>query len=171
MSNIYSSLLFSFAGLIIGFMGGQSILWKRRGSLIVPTYHPRPRQRGDFIVGILIVILATGSLTQGVVAQQIQTDCNNEFRRVLSERSELTNRQSREAVELQRKLIDIGRKYDAESLRDPETRAEQHVVGDEDGQRLARYTAERDQARQQFVDHLADIDRERAANPYPYPRC
>lgn len=157
MSNIYSSLLFSFAGLIIGFMGGQSILWKRRGSLIVPTYHPRPRQRGDFIVGILIVILAIGSLTQGVVAQQIQTDCNNEFRRVLSERSELTNRQSREAVQLQRQLIEIGRKYDAEALRDPETRA--------------RYTTERDQARQTFVDHLADIDRERAANPYPTPRC
>ena len=157
MSNIYSSLLFSFAGLIVGFMGGQSILWRRRGSLIVPMYHPRPRQRGDFIVGVLIVLLAIGSLTQGVVSQQIQTDCNNEFRRVLSERAELTNRQSREAVELQRKLVDIGRKYDAESLRDPETRA--------------RYTAERDQARQQFVDHLSDIDRERAANPYPTPRC
>lgn len=157
MSNIYSSLLFSFAGLIIGFMGGQSILWKRRGSLIVPTYHPRPRHRGDFIVGILIVILAIGSLTRGVVSQQIQTDCNNEFRRVLSERAELTNRQSREAVQLQRQLIEIGRKYDAEALRDPETRA--------------RYIAERDQARQTFVDHLADIDRERAANPYPTPRC
>lgn len=148
MSNIYSSLLFSFAGLIVGFMGGQSIL---------PTYHPRPRQRGDFIVGVLIVLLAIGSITQGVVSQQIQTDCNNEFRRVLAERSELTNRQSREAVELQRKLIDIGRKYDADALRDPQTRA--------------RYTAERDQVRQQFVDHLSDIDRERAANPYPAPRC
>lgn len=85
MSGLYSSLLFSFAGLVIGFIGGQLIVWRRHGSLIVPTIHVREvRSNSDLLIGVLVVILAIGTLTQGVISQQRQTECNNEFRRVLS---------------------------------------------------------------------------------------
>lgn len=146
MSGLYSSLLFSFAGLVIGFIGGQLIVWRRHGSLIVPTIHVREvRSKSDLLVGVLVVILAIGTLAQGVISQQRQTECNNEFRRVLSERSDLTQQQSRESAQLQRQLIQIGSGEQA----DPE----------------------RDQARRDYVAHMDAIDAARSKNPYPNPRC
>lgn len=145
MSSIFASLLFSFAGLVVGFIGGQLIAWRRHGSLIVPTYHPRSGHRSDFIVGLLIVALAVATLVQGMVNQQQQTDCNNEFRRVISERSSLTQEQNRASADLQRRLIEIG-------------------PSEEAGE-------QRSAAREDYVKRLDEIDAQRSTNPYPDPRC
>ncbi|WNM68774.1 membrane protein [Gordonia phage Soos] len=158
MSSIWQSLLFSIAGLIVGFVGGQLIAWRRYGSLIVPTYHPRTdRRRADFIVGILVVALAMATLVQGIVNQNTQTECNNEFRRVLKERSTLTSMQTDESRLLQQRLIDIEDEFPPSSLADPVRRAE--------------YIHARDEARSRYVSRLNELDNQRSKNPYPDPRC
>lgn len=153
---IWTSLLFSFAGLVIGFMGGQAVLWKRRGSLIVPTYHPVGR-RSNLVIGLLIVLLAIGTLANGVYAQNKQANCNTEFRRVLSERADLTRDRTAAQVDLQRRLIAVEDRYPPESLVDP-------------GPRIA-YLTEKERARADYIKAIEKIDAERAANPYPSPRC
>lgn len=147
MSSIVSSLLFSIAGLIVGFVGGQIIAWKRYGSLIVPTYHPRQGQRrADFVIGILVVILALATMIQGVVSQQRQGDCNDEFRRVIAERGTLTQRQNAANVELQERLVELSPSV-------PEN------------------VEKRQEARQRYVDEIREIDAQKSRNPYPDPRC
>ncbi|QKY79960.1 membrane protein [Gordonia phage Clawz] len=158
MSSIWTSLLFSIAGLIFGFIGGQMIAWRRYGSLIIPTYHPRSSQRrADFIIGILVVALAMATLVQGVIAQENQTNCNNEFRRVLKERASLTQQQTLESRNLQQELIDIEVLYPPAVLVDPQKRED--------------YIHARDHARQNYVKRLTDLDEQRTHNPYPDPRC
>lgn len=156
MSDLWTSLLFGFAGLVIGFMGGQAIAWRRRGSLIVPTYHPVGR-RSNLVVGLLIVVLAFGTLAQGVYNEQRQSRCNDEFRRVIAERGELTQRQTAANLALQRDLSLIDEVYLPEALADETQRV--------------RYIESQDKARGKYIAELETLDEQRRSNPYPSPVC
>lgn len=157
MSDLWLSLLSSMAGLVIGFLGGRYYALKvtSREQEINGSGDPekgvsptaKSIDKTDFVIGMLVVLLALGVILQGIVTQKHQAKCNDEFRRVIAERASLTKQQNDADRDLQAQLADIGPGTDA-------------------GAEQARVNA-----RESYVQKLADIDKARAANPYPDPRC
>ncbi|QDF16198.1 hypothetical protein SEA_MALACHAI_25 [Gordonia phage Malachai] len=134
----------------IGVVIGLAFTWRRATvhgvEVRVPTARP-DKPVWKRIIGALLVLVAVLSMTQSTIFTARQSACNDEFRRVIKERSEASLEQSELWSKLERKLASIGPAVTLEK--------QSEIVA----------------ARQRYVRDFDRLSEQRRANPYPDPRC
>lgn len=134
----------------IGLAIGLGVNWRKAkvhgATVLVPTAKPERTVARRLIGGILVVI-GVLALTHFVTFTARQSDCNEEFRRVLKERGDAATEQSTLWSQLERELAALG------PVDNPVERQ-----------------AEVD-ARIRYVERYEAATERRRANPYPDPRC
>ncbi|QGJ93598.1 membrane protein [Gordonia phage MelBins] len=143
----------AFKALIYGAIGlaiGLGVTWRNATvhgvEVRVPTVKPERNVARRVIGGVLIVV-GVLALTHFVTFTARQSDCNEEFRRVIQERGDAAVEQSELWSQLERELAALG------PVDNPRERQ-----------------AEVD-ARIRYVEAYEQATERRRANPYPDPRC
>ncbi|QMU22493.1 hypothetical protein [Gordonia rubripertincta] len=133
-----------------GLMLGLAVTWRKKTVHGYEVPVPTPRPDGVIwrrLIGGILVVTAVLSVVNGAMFTSRQANCNEEFRRVIKERSDDSVTQSELWSQLERKLADIGPAV---------TLAKQQQIVD---------------ARKSYVTQYEAITEKRRANPYPDPRC
>lgn len=134
----------------IGLAIGLGVNWRKAkvhgATVLVPTAKPE-RAVARRVIGGILVVIGVLALTHFVTFTARQSDCNEEFRRVIQERSDAATEQSELWSQLERQLARIG------PVDTPEEEIE--VV----------------EARIRYVEKYEAATEKRRANPYPDPRC
>ena len=134
----------------IGLAIGLGVNWRRAqvhgATVLVPTVQPE-RAVARRVIGGILVVIGVLALTHFVTFTARQSDCNEEFRRVIQERGDAAVEQSELWSQLERELAALG------TVDNPVERQ-----------------AEVD-ARIRYVERYEAATERRQANPYPDPRC
>ena len=142
-----SEIITSAVALVVGFILGQVTVWHRtkvRGhSFVYPT--PERSYRSKMWLAVILVIMATASVAQGLYIQNKQARCNASFRAAVVTRSAGSSAQFEALAQLQAELVE----------------APNGPAGED----------ERDKLRQEYVDRAQELRAERQAHPYPDPEC
>lgn len=159
-SNVISLVL---AG-IVGWAAGTIQSWHKARVLGVPVLVPfiTRTSRNFTIVVLTLSLLTVGTVVQSSIDQAAQDRCNQEFKRVLSERSEITTEDSALNAE-DKNALDRALSKIVEELTTPpdlDTRAEMADAVD-------RYL----DGRQRTNEIQKQNAIKRAENPYPDPQC
>ncbi|AMS03035.1 hypothetical protein SEA_LEONARD_43 [Gordonia phage Leonard] len=143
----------AFKALIYGAVGlaiGLGVNWRKAkihgATVLVPTVKPERNVARRVIGGILIVV-GVLALTHFVTFTARQSDCNEEFRRVIQERGDAATEQSALWSQLERELAALG---PVDTPRERQAEVDARI----------RYVVAYEQATER-----------RKANPYPDPRC
>lgn len=134
----------------IGLAIGLGVNWRKAkvhgATVLVPTAKPE-RAVARRVIGGILVVIGVLALTHFVTFTARQSDCNEEFRRVIKERGDAATEQSTLWSQLERELAALG------PVDNPVERQ-----------------AEVD-ARIRYVERYEKATERRRANPYPDPRC
>lgn len=134
----------------IGLAIGLGVNWRKAkvhgATVLVPTVQPE-RAVARRVIGGILVVIGVLALTHFVTFTARQSDCNEEFRRVIKERGDAATEQSTLWSQLERELAALG------PVDNPVERQ-----------------AEVD-ARIRYVERYEAATERRRANPYPDPRC
>lgn len=134
----------------IGLAIGLGVNWRKAkvhgATVLVPTAKPE-RAVARRVIGGILVVIGVLALTHFVTFTARQSDCNEEFRRVIQERGDAATEQSTLWSQLERELAALG------PVDNPVERQ-----------------AEVD-ARIRYVERYEAATERRRANPYPDPRC
>lgn len=134
----------------IGLAIGLGVNWRKAkvhgATVLVPTVQPE-RAVARRVIGGILVVIGVLALTHFVTFTARQSDCNEEFRRVIQERGDAATEQSTLWSQLERELAALG------PVDNPVERQ-----------------AEVD-ARIRYVERYEAATERRRANPYPDPRC
>ena len=134
----------------IGLAIGLGVNWRKAkvhgATVLVPTVQPE-RAVARRVIGGILVVIGVLALTHFVTFTARQSDCNEEFRRVIQERGDAAVEQSELWSQLERELAALG------PVDNPVERQ-----------------AEVD-ARIRYVERYEAATERRKANPYPDPRC
>lgn len=159
-SNVVSLVL---AG-VVGWAVGTVQSWHKARVLGVPVLVPfiTRSSRNFTIVVLTLSLLTVGTVVQSSIDQSAQDRCNQEFKRVLAERSEITTEDNRLNAEdknaLDRALSKIVEELTTTSGQD--TRVEMAEAVD-------TYLVGRDRTNEIQKQNAV----KRAENPYPDPQC
>lgn len=142
----FKAFIYAAVGLAIGL----GVNWRKAkvhgATVLVPTVKPE-RAVARRIIGGILIIVGVLSLTHFVTFTARQSDCNEEFRRVIQERGDAATEQSTLWSQLERELAALG---------PVDTPAERQAEVD---------------ARIRYVERYEAATERRKANPYPDPRC
>ncbi|AZV00751.1 hypothetical protein SEA_KIKO_26 [Gordonia phage Kiko] len=133
-----------------GLMMGLAVTWRKKTVRGYEVPVPTPRPDGVIwrrLIGGILVVTAVLSVVNGAMFTTRQSNCNQEFRRVIQERGEAALDQSELWSQLERELAAIGPAITLER---------QEKIVD---------------ARKRYVVRYEQLTEERRANPYPDPRC
>ncbi|AYR02511.1 hypothetical protein SEA_KEITABEAR_44 [Gordonia phage Keitabear] len=143
----------AFKAFIYGAIGlaiGLAVNWRKAkihgATVLVPTVKPE-RNLARRVIGGILVVIGVLALTHFVTFTARQSECNEEFRRVIQERGDDAIEQSELWSKLERELAEIGPAVTLEK--------QQELVD----------------ARRRYVVAYEAITEKRKNNPYPDPRC
>ncbi|QGJ95827.1 membrane protein [Gordonia phage EMoore] len=142
----FKALIYAAIGLAIGL----GVNWRKAkihgATVLVPTVKPE-RNVARRVIGGILVVIGVLALTHFVTFTARQSDCNEEFRRVIQERGDAATEQSTLWSQLERELAALG---------PVDTPAERQAEVD---------------ARIRYVEAYELATERRRSNPYPDPRC
>lgn len=133
-----------------GLFVGLAVTWRKTTVSGYEVWVPTPRPDGVIwrrVIGGLLVIVGVLMIVNSAIFASRQSQCNEEFRRVIKERGDAATEQSELWSQLERELARIG------PVDTPEEEIE--VV----------------EARIRYVEKYEAATEKRRANPYPDPRC
>lgn len=142
----FKAMIYAAVGLAIGL----GVNWRKAtvhgATVLVPTVKPE-RMVARRVIGGILIIIGVLALTHFVTFTARQSDCNQEFRRVIQERGDAATEQSTLWSQLERELAALG---------PVDTPKERQAEVD---------------ARLRYVAAYELATERRKSQPYPDPRC